>query len=35
MANWRKTKTPGVYVAHQLRCPAFDNDDGRCRCDPS
>ena len=35
MANWRKTKTPGVYVAHQLRCPAFDNDDARCRCEPS
>ena len=35
MANWRKTKTPGVYVAHQLRCPAFDSDDGRCRCEPS
>jgi integrase len=35
MANWRKTKTPGVYVAHQLRCPAFDGDDARCRCEPS
>ena len=23
MANWRKTKTSGVYVAHQRRCPAF------------
>ena len=27
MASWRKTKTPGVYVAHQTRCPAFGNDD--------
>jgi integrase len=35
MANWRKTKTPGVYVAHQLRCPAYEGDDGRCRCEPS
>jgi hypothetical protein len=35
MANWRKTKTPGVYVAHLKRCPAVDTDDGRCRCEPS
>ncbi|MEA3191611.1 MAG: Phage integrase, N-terminal SAM-like domain [Thermoplasmata archaeon] len=35
MANWRKTKTPGVYVAHQVRCPAFNDDDPRCRCEPS
>ena len=35
MANWRKTKTPGVYVAHQLRCPAFDSETARCRCEPS
>jgi hypothetical protein len=35
MANWRKTKTPGVYVAHQTRCPAFGRDGARCRCEPS
>ena len=35
MANWRKTKTPGVDVAHRLGCPAFANDEGRCRCEPS
>jgi hypothetical protein len=35
MANWRKTKTPGVYVAHRLRCPAQETDDTRCRCEPS
>jgi hypothetical protein len=35
VANWRKTKTPGVYVAHQQRCPAFSTDDARCRCEPS
>jgi hypothetical protein len=35
MAHWRKTKRPGVHVAHQLRCPARDNEDGRCRCEPS
>jgi hypothetical protein len=35
MANWRKTKTPGVYVAHQVRCSAFDDHDARCRCEPS
>jgi len=27
MANWRKTKSPGVYVAHQRCCPAFAHDD--------
>jgi hypothetical protein len=35
MANWRKTKTPGVYVAHQLRCPMLNNDNARYRCEPS
>jgi integrase len=35
MANWRKTKSPGVYVAHQKRCPAFARDGVRCRCEPS
>jgi hypothetical protein len=35
MARWRKTRTPGVYVAHQLRCPALDDEDERCRCRPS
>jgi YD repeat-containing protein len=35
MANWRKTKTTGVYVAHQRRCPASSTDEGRCRCEPS
>jgi integrase len=35
MANWRKTRTPGVYVAHSKRCPAFDDADARCRCTPS
>ena len=35
MANWRKTKTPGVFVAHKKHCPAFARDDGRCRCEPS
>ncbi len=35
MANWRKTKTTDVYVAHQKRCPASENEAERCRCDPS
>jgi integrase len=35
MANWRKTKTTGIYVAHQRRCPAYATEDGRCRCEPS
>jgi hypothetical protein len=35
MANWRKTKTPGVFVAHKKHCPAFAREDSRCRCEPS
>src|SRR3954464_12823471 len=35
MANWRKTRTPGVYVSHAKRCPAFDDARARCRCSPS
>ena len=35
MANWRKTRTPGVYVAHSKSCPAFKDADARCRCKPS
>jgi integrase len=35
MANWRKTRFPGVYVAHSTSCPAFKNLDARCRCKPS
>ena len=26
---------PGVYVAHQKRCPALPRDGARCRCEPS
>src|SRR3954469_2383880 len=35
MANWRKTRTPGVYVSHAKRCPAFHDARARCRCSPS
>src|SRR5687768_5029208 len=35
MANWRKTRFPGVYVAHSKSCPAFADPDARCRCKPS
>ena len=35
MANWRKTKTAGVYVARQRQCPAFAALDARWRCEPS
>jgi integrase len=35
MANWRKTSMRNVWVAHQARCPAFDDEDARCRCTPS
>jgi integrase len=33
--EYRKTKTVGVYVRHQMRCPAAGADEGRCRCRPS
>ena len=35
MANWRKTRFPGVYVAHSKACPALDDPSARCRCTPS
>ncbi len=35
MANWRKTSTPNVYVAHQQRCAAFRDEHARCSCAPS
>src|SRR3954453_4327355 len=35
MANWRKTKYPGIYVAHSKSCPAFADAGVRCRCKPS
>jgi hypothetical protein len=35
MANWRSTRTPGVYVAHSKGCPAYADADARCRCKPS
>jgi integrase len=35
VANWRKTSTPSVYVAHQQRCAAFRDEHARCNCAPS
>jgi integrase len=35
VANWRKTRWPGVFVAHQRSCPAEIDETGRCRCTPS
>jgi hypothetical protein len=35
MANWRKTRFPGVYVSHSTRCPANADPAARCRCTPS
>jgi hypothetical protein len=35
VANWRKTRWPGVYVAHQRSCPANTDVTARCRCAPS
>jgi integrase len=33
--EYRKTRTAGVYVRHQARCPAGSSDGARCRCQPS
>jgi integrase len=33
--EYRKTRTVGVYVRHQARCPAAGADGARCRCQPS
>src|SRR3954466_1540766 len=35
MANWRKTRYPGIYVAHSKSCPAYADAGARCRCKPS
>src|SRR3954471_5093607 len=35
MADWRKTRFPGVYVSHSTRCPANSDPTARCRCSPS
>src|SRR3954449_13171834 len=35
MANWRKTRFPGVYVSHSASCPANTDPSARCRCAPS
>jgi integrase len=35
MANWRKTRTPSVYVSHASDCPANVDPKARCRCEPS
>jgi hypothetical protein len=33
--EYRKTKTAGVYMRHQARCPAASSESARCRCRPS
>jgi len=33
--EYRKTKTVGVYVRHQARCPVGSDESVRCRCQPS
>ena len=35
MQTWRSTKRPGVYIAHQTKCPATADPAARCRCKPS
>jgi integrase len=33
--EYRKTRTPGLYVRHSRSCPAYEDDGRRCRCEPS
>jgi len=33
--GYRKTHTTGLYVRHSTACPASDDDQRRCRCEPS
>jgi integrase len=35
VSDYRKTKTPGVYIRHQKACPAVGRESARCRCVPS
>lgn len=35
MADYRKTRTPGIYIRHEKACPAADVEGARCRCRPS
>lgn len=35
LPEYRKTRTTGVYVRHQARCPAAERESARCRCKPS
>jgi integrase len=35
MPAFRRTRTPGVFIRHQVRCPAADADGPRCRCTPA
>jgi integrase len=35
MPEFRKTKTPGVYIKHSMACPAEARETSRCRCEPS
>ncbi|MDQ6804766.1 MAG: site-specific integrase [Actinomycetota bacterium] len=33
--EYRKTRTTGLYVRHSRDCPAYNDDERRCRCEPS
>ena len=36
MSNeYRRTRTSGLYVRHSRSCPAYTDDQRRCRCEPS
>ena len=33
--EYRKTRTAGLYVRHSRSCPAYLDEERRCRCEPS
>jgi hypothetical protein len=33
--EYRSTRTSGLYVRHSRSCPAYGDDQRRCRCEPS
>ncbi len=34
-SKYRTTRNPGLYVAHSMGCPAYEDDQRRCRCEAS
>src|SRR5437764_4923014 len=33
--GFRTTRTTGLYVRHSRSCPAYSDENRRCRCEPS